>query len=215
MKATVGVLVLAFVRLVPLITTVAPMGPLVIFSEVIVGAPTTVKLVELVAVPPVVVTEIEPVVAPTGTTAEIWVGDTTVTTVADTPLKATVGVIVVALIKLVPLIVTVVPTEPDVGLKLATLGTGTTVKLPALVAVPPLVVAVTVPVCAPAGTMAVTWLEETTVTVDAATPPKSMVGLAVFVLVRLAPLIVTVVPIGPVTGVNEAMLGAGNGSERS
>ena len=59
------------VRLVPVITTLVPTGPLVGLKLVIVGEPMTVKLLALVAVPPGVVTEIVPVVAPAGTVAVI------------------------------------------------------------------------------------------------------------------------------------------------
>ncbi len=58
-------------RLVPVITTLAPTGPLVGEKLVIVGAATTVKLLALVAVPPGVVTAIVPLVAPAGTVAVI------------------------------------------------------------------------------------------------------------------------------------------------
>ena len=58
-------------RLVPVITTLAPMEPLFGEKLVIVGAWTTVKLLALVAVPPGVVTEMVPVVAPAGTVAVI------------------------------------------------------------------------------------------------------------------------------------------------
>ena len=69
---------------------------------------------------------------------------------APTPLNATA----VAPVKFVPLIVTLVPTGPLVGAKLVIVGAGTTVKLLALVAVPPGVVTLTGPVVAPAGTVA-------------------------------------------------------------
>src|SRR6266581_7650194 len=51
----------------PLIVTPAPTGPLVGVNELIAGPWVTVKLLELVAVPCSVVTEIGPVVAPVGT----------------------------------------------------------------------------------------------------------------------------------------------------
>jgi hypothetical protein len=60
-------------RLVPVIATLVPTGPLVGEKEVIVGPPTTVKLVALFAVPLGVVTWIGPVVAPVGTVAVIEV----------------------------------------------------------------------------------------------------------------------------------------------
>ena len=58
------------VKLVPLIVTLVPTGPLVGVKLVIVGGPAvTVKALALVAVPPEVVTLIGPVVAPAGTVA--------------------------------------------------------------------------------------------------------------------------------------------------
>ena len=77
----------------------------------------TVKLVVLVAVPPGVVTRSGPVVAPVGTVAWIAVPEVTVK-LALTPLNATA----VAPVKLVPLIVTFVPTGPLVGVKLVIVG---------------------------------------------------------------------------------------------
>ena len=60
----------------------------------------------------------------------------------------------VAPVKIVPLMVTPDPTGPLAGQKLVIVGAGTTVKLLALVAVPPGVVTLSVPVVAPAGTVA-------------------------------------------------------------
>ena len=60
---------LAPVKLVPLMVTLVPTGPLVGVKPVIVGALVTVKLLPLVAVPPGVVTLIVPVVALVGTVA--------------------------------------------------------------------------------------------------------------------------------------------------
>ena len=67
---------------------------------------------------------------------------------AVVPLKVTA----VVPVKFNPLIVTTVPAGPLVGVKLAIVGA--TVKLPALVAVPPDVVTLSVPVVAPVGTVA-------------------------------------------------------------
>jgi hypothetical protein len=61
---------------------------------------------------------------------------------------------VVAPLKFVPVIVRPVPTGPLVGVKLVIVGGLTTVKLLALVAVPPGVVTLTGPVVAPVGTVA-------------------------------------------------------------
>ena len=69
---------------------------------------------------------------------------------ALTPLNVTA----VAPVKFVPLIVTLVPTGPLVGEKLVIVGGSTTVKAPLLIAVPPGVVTLSVPLVAPAGAVA-------------------------------------------------------------
>ena len=70
---------------------------------------------------------------------------------AGVPLKVTSAVPV----KFVPLIVTMVPAGPLVGVKPVIVGAlAPTVKLLALVAVPPGVVTLSGPVVAPAGTVA-------------------------------------------------------------
>jgi hypothetical protein len=96
----------------PLMVTEVPTGPLVGEKEVMVGAAgaVTTKSVALVAVPSGVVTLIFPVAAPLGTGAVTLVGETGVNTAAVvlnfTPVTST---------KLVPLMVTEVPTGPEVG----------------------------------------------------------------------------------------------------
>jgi hypothetical protein len=64
-----NVTAVAPVKFVPLIVTLVPTGPLVGAKLVIVGAVTTVNALELVAVPPGVVTLSGPVVAPVGAIA--------------------------------------------------------------------------------------------------------------------------------------------------
>ena len=61
----------------------------------------------------------------------------------------------VAPVNAVPVIVTLAPIAPLLGEKLVMAGGGITVKLLALVAVPPAVVTLMVPVVAPLGTVAV------------------------------------------------------------
>ena len=104
-----------------IVTTVPPAtGPLTGLRAVTVGAATeavTVKLVGVCLDAPGLVTRILPDVAPTGTTAEIVVSDTTVKAAA-TPLNETA----VALAKFVPVIVTAAPAAADAGVKLATVG---------------------------------------------------------------------------------------------
>ena len=112
-----NVTAVAPVKFVPLSVTLLPTGPLVGVKLVSVGAGMTVKLLVLVAVPPGVVTRSGPVVAPVGTVAWIAVPEVTVK-LALTPLNVTV----VAPVKFVPLIVTLVPTGPLVGAKLVIVG---------------------------------------------------------------------------------------------
>lgn len=69
-------------------------------------------------------------------------------------------------------------------------------NIPELVAVPPGVVMLTLPVRAPVGTVAVSELSRKTLNVVAATPPK-----VTFVApVKLLPVMVTEVPTGPLVG---------------
>jgi hypothetical protein len=102
------------VKLVPLIWTEVPTGPLVGLNDVIVGAPVvvTVKFVELVAVPSGLATAIGPVVAPAGTVAVIFCA-LSIVNVADVPLKVTL--VTLGPLKLWPWIDTEVPTGPLAG----------------------------------------------------------------------------------------------------
>src|SRR5207248_1785366 len=137
---------LAPVKFVPLIVTVVPTGPVEGEKLVIVGGLVTVKELLLVAVPSGVVTLTGPVVAPAGTVARICVAELTVY-VALVALNFTD----VAPVKFVPLIVTLVPTGPLVGAKLAIVGGFVSVKELLLVAVPSGVVTLTGPDVAAAG----------------------------------------------------------------
>jgi hypothetical protein len=134
------------VKAVPVIVTLTPTAPLVGAKLTMLGL--TVKFPVLIAVPAGVVTPIFPVVAPPGTVAVILIDVLTVKP-AETPLNVTD----VAPVKFAPLTVTLEPITPLVGEKL--LIRGATVKLVALVAVPPGVVTLIVPVVALAGTLAV------------------------------------------------------------
>src|SRR5258706_10147105 len=149
--------------------TLVPTGPLVGAKLVMVGGlAVTVKAPLLLAVPPGVVTLIGPVVAPAGTVAVIEVAELTVK-VAPTPLTVTA----LAPVKLVPVIVTLVPTGPLVGAKLVMVGgLAVTVKALLLVAGPPGVVTLVGPVVALVGTVAAIDVAEVTVKV-AATPLKA------------------------------------------
>jgi hypothetical protein len=192
------------VRLVPVMTTEVPTGPLIGTKEVIVGAGTvvTVKFTALVAVPSGVVTLIFPVVAPFGTVAVIWLSEFTVKAAEVAP-----NFTELAPVNPVPLIVTRVPTGPLVGEKPVMVGGvgPVTVKSWALVAVPEGVVTAIFPVVAPEGTIAVSWVPEGF--------HENVVALVTLnftdvVPTKLDPLIVTEDPTGPLVGEKPVMLGA-------
>ena len=139
-------------KLVPVMVTIAPIGPLGV-KAVIAGG--TIKFVALVAVFPATSTVIFPDVAPDGTVVVMPVAVLAVT-VVSVPLNLTVlaeGVV----LKLVPVMITVVPTNPEVGVKPVIVGVVAvlTVNGVALVAVLPDTVTVIGPVVAPVGTVVV------------------------------------------------------------
>ena len=105
----------------------------------------------------------------------------------------------------VPEIVTLVPTGPVVGVNPEIVGDGMTVKFPLLVAVPPGASTWTGPVVAPAGTLSVIWVSETTVNDGWLVPLKRTAEAPE----KPAPLMVTEVPTGPLVGVNPVIAGAG------
>jgi len=128
-------------KFVPVMATEDPAAPAAGASDVIAGGTRTVKLAELLAMPPTVTTT-GPLVAPAGTGTTMLVGLQEVGTAA-VPLKATVLVPWVAP-KFVPVIVTgtLAPCAPDVGESEVIVGAGAfTANVVALV--PPLVVTVT------------------------------------------------------------------------
>jgi hypothetical protein len=165
---------------------------------------TSVKLTPLLTTPPTVTTTF-PVVAPKGTGTVMLVALQLVG-VAVVPLNVTVLVPCVVP-KPVPVIVTDVPTGPEVGVRLVILGTGViTVKLTLLLACPP-TVTMTFPVIAPAGTG--TTMLVALQLVGNAVVPLNVTVLAPCVVPKFVPVIVTDVPTGPEVGVRLVILGAG------
>jgi hypothetical protein len=162
----------------------------------------TVKFAALVAVPPNVVAEILPVVAPVGTVAVICVAEFTVNDVALVVLNFTELVVKLAPLtvplKFVPVIVTDVPTGPKAGVNEVIVGAGavTTVKFVALVFCPAAVYTWIGPVVAPAGTTAVA---EVALVLVGVTRVEVLKRTAVGGVVNV-PLIVTVEPTKPVAG---------------
>ena len=148
-------------------------------------------------VPAELVTWIGPVVAVGGTVAVICVSEFTVK-LATTVLKVTL----VLAVKPLPVMVTVVPTGPLVGVKEVTTGTTVTTKLDELVPVPEEVVTWIAPVVAPVGTVAV--ICASVFTVKLAAVPAKFTAVAP---VKPLPVMVTVVPTGPFIGVKEVIEG--------
>ena len=143
----------ALVNPEPWIVTCAPAAPLVGLKDEMAGGAITVKLATLVAVPAAFVTLTGPEVV-IGTVARTVVS-LSIVNKAEAPLNRTA----VAKAKLVPWIVTCVPTDPTLGLKEVRVGSAITVKLVALEPVPDGVVTLTDPDVAPAGTVARIWDE--------------------------------------------------------
>jgi hypothetical protein len=190
-------------KFAPLIVTGVPTNPDAGFKLVMLGPGTvTVKLMPLLAVPPTVTTTL-PVVAPAGTGATMLVALQLVG-VAVVPLNFTVLDPCVAP-KFAPLIVTDVPTNPDVGFKLVILGAGVvTLKLTPLLATPP-TVTTTLPELAPAGTGATTLVALQLVGV--AVVPLNLTVLDPCVAPKFPPAIVTETPTNPDVGFKPVMLG--------
>lgn len=163
---------------------------------------TTVKFDPALATP-VTVTTTLPVVAPVGTGTVIELAPQLVG-VATVPLKVTVLVPCVAP-KLLPAMVTDVPTAPEVGDKLVMLGVGNTVKPTPLLATPE-TVTTTFPAVAPVGTGTVIELAPQLVGVVAV--PLNVTVLVPWLDPKLVPLIFTEVPMAPVVGARLVMLGA-------
>ena len=163
----------------------------------------TVKELEEVAVPPGVVTEIVPVVAPFGALVAMWLASVT-EKVAVVPLNLTL----VAPVKFVPVIVTLVPTMPLAGEKLVMVGAAAfTVKLFVEVAVPTGVTITIFPVTAPAGTVSVTLVLLATEKVVAGIPPTATEVAPV----KFVPLTVTEVPTVPLVGLKLVIEGFAGG----
>ena len=146
-----------------------------------------------------------PVVAPLGTGATIEVA-LQLEGVAVVPLNLTVLVPCVAP-KFVPVIVTEVPTTPDVGATVLIFGAATTVKLLPFDAVP-LTVTTIFPVVAPVGTVATIEVELQLVAV--AVVPLNFTVLVPCVVPNPEPVIVTEAPTAPEVGDTVVMLGAAN-----
>jgi hypothetical protein len=183
-------------KFVPVIWTDVPTGPKAGVNEVMVGAPTTVKSFVLVAVPTVFVTLILPVVAPVGTVAVIDVAEFTVNEVALVVLNLTT----VVPQNFVPVIVTLVPMAPAVGVNEVMVGVAgavSTVKSATLAVSLPGPRTVILPVVAPDGTAAVRAVSVTPVGSGWVPAPK----VTSVAFVNPVPVTATDVPMTPHLGV--------------
>jgi hypothetical protein len=168
------------------------------------GGTVTVKVTPLLATVPTVTTTF-PVVAPVGT-ATVMLAALQLVGVPAVPLNVTVLGPWVAP-KFVPVIVTGVPTVPDVGFRVVMLGAGTvTVKITPLLAAPP-AVTTTFPVVAPVGTSTVMLVPLQLVGVPAV--PLNVTVLVPCVVPKFVPVMVIGVPTVPDVGFSVVMFGAG------
>jgi hypothetical protein len=188
-------------KLVPPIVTEAPMAPDNGLRLVIFGWTPTINRAPLLTSPPTVITTF-PVAAPLGTGTTMLVALQLVG-VADVPLNVTVLVPFVAP-KFIPEIVTEVPTGPNPGDSMETIGTEATVKSTPLLEVP-LTVTITFPVEAPEGTG--TPMLVALQLVGAARTPLKVTVLAPGAEPKLEPEMTTAVPTGPAVGARPAMQG--------
>jgi hypothetical protein len=191
-------------KFVPVIVTDVPTGPEVGFKLVIMGdGPVTVNATPLLATPPTVTTTL-PVVAPFGT-GTTMLAALQVVGVANVPLKLTVLVPCVVP-KFVPVMVTDVPTGPEVGFRLVIVGDEpVTVNATPLLATPP-TITTTLPVVAPFGT-GTTMLAALQV-VGVANVPLKLTVLVPCVAPKFVPVMVTEVPTGPDVGFRLVIAGA-------
>jgi len=182
-------------KFVPVIVTNAPTAPDVEDKLVMLGVGSTVNDTPALETPLTVTTTL-PVVAPLGTGATMLVALQLVG-VAEIPLNVSVLVPCVEA-KFVPVIVTDVPTAPNVGDKLVMLGVGRTVKLTPLLAAPP-TVTTTLPVVAAENTIATIELAFQ-LTIVVANVPLKETALVPCDEPKYDPLIETCDPTGPEVG---------------
>ena len=153
----------------------------------------------LLPVPALFVTEMAPVVAPTGTVASIWVSETSVKLAATAPAKSTS----VTPVKSVPESVIGVPTGPVVGEIPVTFGVAWMMKV-GLLPVPALLVTLIAPVAAPTGTITSIWVLETSVKLAPGALGKSTAMMPT----KSVPVSVTFCPATPLPGATPVTLGA-------
>ena len=156
-------------KLLPPITTDDNVGPLLGVKLLMFGAGVTTKATPLLATPPAAATTTFPLVAPEGT-ATVMLLVVQEAIAAVTPLKVT-ELPAPWELKLDPAMTIEEPIAPELGVRLAMLGAGVTVKATPLLATPVEAVTTTFPVVAPEGTVAVMLLVAQDI-IGAVTPLK-------------------------------------------
>jgi len=185
----------------PVRVTASPTTPEVGDIPVMPSVSITVKPIPLLATPDAETTTL-PVVAPAGTVVMMLVALQLVG-VASVPLKLTVPVPSVEP-KFVPVIVTEVPTTPEVTERLVIFGAEATVNATALLD-PPVVFTTTFPVVAPDGTG--TAIVDVLQLVGVAAVPLKVTDPVPWVAPKFAPAIATSAPTAPTVGDTFVILG--------
>jgi len=194
-------------KLVPVMMTFVPAAPVSGLIPVTIGAGRNLNTPPEVAVPPAVVTETVPVLAPGGTVTVSAVAVAAMT-LAMAPLNLT-ALSTALVLNLVPEIVTFAPTGPVFGLKPVTVGG--TLNATNDVVIPPAVFTATLPVVAPCGTVTVSEVAVAAVTVAAA--PLNVTVLFAGVVLKLVPVMMTFVPAAPTSGLIPVTIGAGRNAD--
>ncbi len=127
-------------------------------------------------------------------------------TVASVPLNHTLLEAATGL-RFVPTIVTTVPTAALTGEKLEIVAIGTVKLLPEQPSIPSPTLTQMGPVAAPAGAGTVSCVA--VAEVARACPPLKLTSLSIAVGLKFVPVIVTMVPTGPLVGVKLVMVGRG------
>ena len=177
---------------VPLIVTVAPMGAAVGEKLVIVGGRTTMRSGVAVTVPPALVTLMGPVRAVDGTVNTSPVSDDDATGATTEPIFTE------APASVVPVTVTLPPTTTLGGVNDAMVGV--TLNAVVLETLRPMPTRVIGPVTAPAGTVVRSAVGGSRVKAETLTPLAKRTS---WTAGKLVPVRVTVVPTGPIAGVND------------
>lgn len=198
-----GLFPMTELKLLPSIVTIVPATPCSGEKWLMTGELGTTKLVSEATVTSFTVAYIFPVATPCGTVTTNWVTEADATVATTFPnftiLSNGVGT------KFEPVIVTLVPATPEIGVKEVITVEGSTTKSEFDRAVAPFTVTEIFPVTAPVGTVVTNWVVVAEVMADVILLNLTMLPAAL--LSKLEPVIVIVLPAGPVAGAKAAIAG--------